>query len=321
MIRVGIQESFSPVLLQDFTHEVELVRLADAPQQDVEIEMWIAPTSIKTARRQLPHLRGLKVVQALLAGVDALLQILPAGVTLCDAQGVHDIPTSEWVVSAILAMQKYLPFYLTLQQQENWAGRWQAEQLYQASQAIPPELRIPVMVDEVAEKTILIVGYGSIGQAIESRLAPFGPRIMRVARRAREGVASVAQLDQLLPQADVVVLVTPLTAETTHLMHASRLAAMKQGALLVNAARGPVVDTDALVQALHTGRIRAAIDVTDPEPLPAGHALWKSPNLLLTPHVAGATARFLGRALQLASEQAQRYARGEALINVVEAGY
>ena len=184
-----------------------------------------------------------------------------------------------------------------------------------------PELRSPALVDEVADTTVLIVGYGSIGRAIESRLAPFGARFLRVARHAREGVLPVSQLDELLPQADVVVLVTPLTAETRHLMNAARIAGMKRGALLVNAARGAVVDTDALVQALNENRIRAAIDVTDPEPLPAGHPLWKALNLLITPHVAGASAKFLRRALNLASEQARRYVRGEALINVVASGY
>jgi phosphoglycerate dehydrogenase-like enzyme len=321
MVRVGIQESIAPLLLQDFTREVELVRIPDEPQGDVEIEMWVAPPSLKIARRQLPHLRGLQVVQSLWAGVDLLQPLLPPGITLCDAQGVHDIPTAEWAVAAILAMQKYLPFYFSLQQQEDWAGRRQAEQLYRQSHASPPELRSPALIDEVADTTVLIVGYGSIGKAIEARLAPFGPRFLRVARRAREGVQPVSQLDELLPQADVVVLATPLTAETRHLMDAGRIARMKRGALLVNAARGPVVDTDALVQALEDKKIRAAIDVTDPEPLPAGHPLWKAPNLLLTPHVAGASAAFLKRALKLASEQALRYARGEPLINVVDAGY
>lgn len=321
MVRVGIQESIAPVLLQDFTREVELVRIEEEPQNDVAIEMWIAPLTLKTARRQVPHLRGLKVVQALWAGVDMLLPLLPPGVTLCDAQGVHDITVAEWAVTAILAMQKYLPFYFNLQQQEDWSGRRQAEQLYRQWHALPPELRTPALVDELADSTLLIVGYGSIGRAIESRLAPFGARFLRVARHAREGVSPVSQLDELLPQADIVVLVTPLTAETRHLMNAARIAGMKHGALLVNAARGAVVDTEALVQALNEKRIRAAIDVTDPEPLPAGHPLWKAPNLLITPHVAGASARFIKRALKLASEQAGRYVRGEALINVVASGY
>jgi phosphoglycerate dehydrogenase-like enzyme len=243
-------------------------------------------------------------VLAPFAGVDAFLPLLPSGVTLCDAQGVHDIPTAEWTVAVILAMQKRLPFYFGQQQLENWSGRREGEQ-----------------IDEVSDKTVLIVGYGSIGRAIESRLAPFGPRFLRVARRARDGVFPVSQLDELLPQANIVVVITPLTAETRHLMNADRIARMKRGALLVNSARGEVVETDALVKALNDRRIRAALDVTDPEPLPAGHPLWKAPDLLITPHTAGFSPKFLGRALKLASEQAERFARGEPLLNVVSSGY
>jgi phosphoglycerate dehydrogenase-like enzyme len=302
LIRIGIQQSIAPELLQDFTREVELVRLTDELEGDVEIDLWIAPISLKIARRQLPRLRRLQVVQSLLAGVDRLQPLLPPGVTLCDAQGVHDAPTAEWTVAVILAMQKHLPSYFSSQQQEVW-------------------LRSPEFTDEMEVNTVLIVGFGSIGSAIEARLAPFGPKIVRVARRAREGVEPVASLDTLLPQADIVVLITPLTPETTGLMDAGRIARMKPGALLVNAARGPIVDTDALVQALKEGKIRAAIDVVDPEPLPPEHPLWKAPNLLITPHIAGASAQFLKRALKLASDQAQRLARGEPLINIVESGY
>jgi phosphoglycerate dehydrogenase-like enzyme len=304
MVRVGIQESIAPELLGDFTREVELVRIPDEPETNIEIDMWVAPMSSKALRRQLPYLPGLKVVLAPFAGVDAFLPLLPSGVTLCDAQGVHDTPTAEWTVAVILAMQKRLPFYFGQQQLENWSGRREGEQ-----------------IDEVSDKTVLIVGYGSIGRAIESRLAPFGPRFLRVARRARDGVFPVSQLDELLPQADIVVVITPLTAETRHLMNADRIARMKRGALLVNSARGEVVETDALVKALNDRRIRAALDVTDPEPLPAGHPLWKAPDLLITPHTAGFSPKFLGRALKLAGEQAERFARGEPLLNVVSSGY
>lgn len=321
MLRVGIQQSIAPQLLQDFTREVELVRIPDEPVGDVELDMWVAPISLKTVRRQLPHLRRLQVVQSLWAGIDVLQPLLPPGIILCDGQGVHDIPVAEWVVAVILAMQRYLPFYFLLQQQEDWAGRRQAEQLYRQSHATAPELRSPALTDELAVATVLIVGYGAIGKAIEARLAPFGSSFLRVARRERDGVAPVWRLDDLLPQADIVVLITPLTAETRHLVDAARIARMKTGALLVNAARGPVVDTEALVHALNDKRIRAALDVTDPEPLPPGHPLWKAPNLLITPHIAGASAQFLARALKLASEQAQRFARGEPLLNVVDAGY
>jgi phosphoglycerate dehydrogenase-like enzyme len=269
LLRIGIQESIAPELLEDFTREVELVRIADELEGDVEIEMWIAPINLKIARRQLPHLRELQVVQSLMPGVDRLQQLLPPGLTLCDAQGVHDAPTAEWAVAVILAMQKHLPFYFSLQQQEDWAGRRQGKELH--------GLRSPEQTDELEVATVLIVGYGSIGRAIESRLAPFGPRILRVARRAREGVEPVSNLDNLLPQADIVVLITPLTAETIRLMDADRIARMEPGALLVNAARGLLVDTDALVQALNDGKIRAALDVADPEPLPPGHPLWRRP--------------------------------------------
>jgi phosphoglycerate dehydrogenase-like enzyme len=321
MLRIGIQESIAPELLHEFTPEVELVRIPDELEGDLEIDMWIAPINLKIARRQLPHLRGLRVVQSLMAGIDKLQPILPPDVTLCDAKGVHDAPTAEWALAVILAMHKHLPLYFSFQQQEDWGGKRQAAEQEGPPHVLPAGLRSPALVSELEVLTVLIVGYGSIGSAIEERLTPFGPRVLRVARRVREGVSPVSELDKLLPQADIVVLITPLTPETMYLMSAGRIARMKRGALLVNAARGQLVDTNALTQALVEGRIRAAIDVVDPEPLPAGHPLWKAPNLLVTPHIAGASAQFLKRALKLASDQAQRLARNEPLINVVESGY
>ena len=132
---------------------------------------------------------------------------------------------------------------------------------------------------------------------------------------------SVQHLDELLPSADVVILIMPLTPETRSMFDAGRLLRMKQGALLINAARGPVVVTDDLLQALQSNRIRAALDVVDPEPLPPGHPLWKAPNLLLTPHVGGGSPRFIERAFKLAGEQASRFLHGQPLLNVVTGGY
>jgi phosphoglycerate dehydrogenase-like enzyme len=321
MIRLGVEDSIDNWYLRDLPTGVELIRLPAEPQEDIEIDFWITSLSNATSRRQVPHLKALKVVQALTAGVDALIDLVPAGAKLCDSRGVHDIPTAEWAVTAILAMQKNLPFLFEIQRQADWSAKDGAGQIHLLSRDAFPNPSCPVLVDEIADKTILIVGYGAIGKAIEDRLAPFGPRFVRVARSERAGVEPVARLDDHIPQADIIVLMTPLTSETRHLMNGSRIARMKPGALLVNAARGAVVETDALVAALHERRIRAAVDVTDPEPLPPTHPLWKAPNLLITPHVATDSSMFRKRAFKFASEQVERYLRGEELLNIVTGEY
>jgi phosphoglycerate dehydrogenase-like enzyme len=318
-VRVGVDESVDEALLKDFTREVELVRIPAEPHTEVEFEFWIPFLSPQIVQSQWSHLKGVRVVQAPWAGVDSLRHIFPPGVTLCDARGVHDIPTAELAVTLILAMQKNLPFYVGLQTKGEWAGGQQKNQIDAPSK---PKIKSPpVPMNEVADATVLIVGYGSIGKAIEARLTPFGAKFLRLARKPREGVEPVSKLDDLLGLADIVVLMTPLTSETQHLMDAKRLNLMKPGALLVNVARGPIVDTEALVKALHQGKIRAALDVTDPEPLPDGHPLWSAPNLLITPHVAGDSAKFMKRLFTFASQQAERYGRGEPLENVVAGEY
>lgn len=321
MVRVGVEASIDESLLRGFTDEVELVRIPEKPTSTIEIDFWIAPLSSATARAQWPYLRDVKVVQSLFAGVDALLKILPRDVTLCDARGVHDIPTAEWAVTAILAMQKYIPFYVDLQRRRDWNGKDEAEQIYLLHPGTTPNINMPVLIEEVADSTILIVGYGSIGKAIETRLTPFGPSFLRVARSGRPGVEPVERLDDLLGLADIVVLIMPLTSETHHLIDARRLAKIKQGALLVNAGRGATIDTDALLDALQQKRIRAAIDVVDPEPLPPEHPLWSAPNLLLTPHIASDSARTMQRAFQLANEQVRRFAHNQPLHNIVIGEY
>jgi phosphoglycerate dehydrogenase-like enzyme len=324
MVRVGVDASIDEAVLETFTKEVRLIRVPEEPQEDIEVDFWVAAMPPRILRRQWPHLKGVKVIQAPWAGVDNLLKLFPPGVTLCDARGVHDIPTAEWALAAILAMEKFLPLFIDMQRRGRWTAGQQAQQTDALSATKLPPTKIkdpPAPINDVADSTALIVGYGSIGQAIETRLAPFGAKFLRVARTAREGVVPLSKLDDLLGQADIVVLTTPLTSETRHLMDAKRLAKMKPGALLVNAARGPLVETEALLGALQEKRIRAAIDVTDPEPLPPGHPLWSAPNLLITPHVAGDSPKFMKRAFKLACEQAGRYARGEPLLNVVTGEY
>jgi phosphoglycerate dehydrogenase-like enzyme len=246
----------------------------------------------------LPRLGRLEVVQTLTAGID-WLPSLPPGVTVCNASGVHDGPVAEWIMAAILAMAKDLPAYLGHQ----CAGQWDTGS------------------GDLAEQTVLIVGHGSIGRALEQRLAPFGTRVLGVARHPRAGVSGPERLAALLPQADVVVLLVPATEKTRHLVDADFLGRMRPGALLVNAARGALVDTGALLEALRTGRVRAALDATEPEPLPPHHPLWSAPGVLITPHVAGSTTHWRERAYRLAGQQLRRYAAGQPLINVRRHGY
>jgi phosphoglycerate dehydrogenase-like enzyme len=177
------------------------------------------------------------------------------------------------------------------------------------------------MVEELTGKRVLLVGYGSIGKEIERMLVPFNVNILRIARSAHiePEVYPVGELDSLLPRAEVVVLILPSTDESRGLIGGRQFALMQQGTLLVNAARGPIVQTDALVEALQSGRIRAAIDVTDPEPLPDGHPLWSCPNLMITPHIGGSSVQFAPRALRTAADELRRYMNGEPLHNVVQA--
>lgn len=321
MVKVGVPYWADAPLLAKLPAEADVQVLPKAPSAPIEIDFWVAPLFPKDAQPVAPYLRGIKVVQSLLAGVDWVRNFVPPGAILCDAQGVHNVATSEWTVTAILAMTKFLPFYFDLQRAGKWVSREVADENYRSIYKSRHHNYPPVLIEELSGKTVMIVGYGSIGQSIEERLAPFGANFIRVARSAKPGVEPVSKLRELLPSADVIVLIVPLTPETRHLIDADAIAQMKQGALLVNAARGPVVDTDALVTALNEKRIRAAIDVTDPEPLPQGHPLWSAPNLLLTPHVGGSSPLFMPRAFDLAAAQIRRFANGEPLRNIVEGDY
>ena len=323
-MRVGIPAEIDPSLYAHLPKAVEVVRIATdgaAAADKLDLDMWVLPLFPHIAARVRPQIGKVHVVQSLLAGVDGYLPIIPEGATLCDAQGVHDAPVAEWIVAAILASLKFLPFYVQMQAAGEWKQRQRAEQIYRDAHR-GEALKYPApLEDELAGKTVLIVGYGSIGCALEARLAPFEVTIQRIGRRGREGVEPQERLDDLLPHADVVVLLVPLTEQTRGMFNKTRLAAMKHAALLVNAARGPVVDTDSLVEALQAGSIRAAVDVTDPEPLPTGHPLWSAPNLLLTPHIAGASPRFMERAMRLLDEQCRRYLDGQPLQHIVRDGY
>lgn len=323
MVRVGVDENLAPELLADFPPEAKIVRLPRTIPAPIDIDFWILPFYRKDAATAFLQLRGVKVAQSLMAGVDWILPWLPAGITLCDGRGIHDISASEWVMAAIMATMKRIPIYRDLQNKEQWRGFATVTDGF-LSETGAPRGQYTVLGEDLSGKTVLIVGYGSIGAAIEARLTPFGVTVLRIARTPRDQpkVSPVADLHALIPQADIVVLIVPLTEATRGLFGAPEIALMKHGALLVNAARGPVVVTDALVEALEQQRIRAAVDVTDPEPLPAGHPLWSAPNCLITPHIGGSTPEFIHRAFRFGAQQVRRFIAHEPLENVVtEAGY
>ncbi|MGW7281433.1 2-hydroxyacid dehydrogenase [Streptomyces sp. NPDC054844] len=254
--------------------------------------------------RPLPEMRSVQVVQTLSAGIDHVepgLRHLPAGVRLCNARGVHEASTAELTLALILASLRGIPDFVRAQDRGEWLGGFR------------PAL---------ADRKVLIVGYGSIGAAIEDRLVPFEVApVVRVARSARTTergpVHPLTELPALLPEADVVVISTPLTEATRGLVNADFLARMKDGALLVNVARGPVVHTKALLAELESGRLTAALDVTDPEPLPPGHPLWHAPGIVISPHAGGPTSAFLPRAKRLMVDQLSRFVNQEPLRNVI----
>ncbi|ARF64456.1 MULTISPECIES: 2-hydroxyacid dehydrogenase [Streptomyces] len=278
----------------------------DYPGDPADCAYYVVPymKGPEVAVRPLAEMRGVQVVQTLSAGIDHVepgLGSLPPGVRLCNAKGVHEASTAELTLALVLASLRGIPGFVHGQDAEEWRSGF-----YPA----------------LADKSVLIVGYGSIGSAIEDRLAPFEcARVARVARSARASargpVQALDELPALLPESDVVILSTPLNPSTRGLVDAEFLAAMPDGALLVNVARGGVVDTKALLAELESGRLRAALDVTDPEPLPAGHPLWHAPNVLITPHVGGSTSAFEPRAKRLLAAQLTRFAAGEPVENVV----
>jgi phosphoglycerate dehydrogenase-like enzyme len=321
MLRVGYPATLRAELLRDFPEGIELIPVLDKMDHDVEVDVWIPDPYTKVAMQTYPHLRGVKLVLSMLAGTEWIPGTVGPHVTICNARGAHNISTAEWTLAAILAMLKYFPLYLDIQRSGVWKRRFEASEHFARITGEANEVYPPVLGEELTGKTVMLVGYGAIGKEIERMLAPFDVDLLRVARNARTEpkVHAVIELDWLLPKADVVVLILPATAESTGLIGASQLGLMRQGALLVNAARGPVVDTDALVETLNAGRIRAALDVTDPEPLPEGHPLWSCPNLLITPHVGASTPQFTPRALKTAAEELRRYMKGEPLQNIVQA--
>ena len=268
-----------------------------AADAEVLIPGMQAGSQLTALLAQLPNL---KLVQLLSAGVEGWLGALPDGVRLANARGAHGGSTAEWAVSALLSIYRDMREFDRAQKAGEWAFH---------------------LTDTLQDKRVLIVGAGDLGQQLKRRLEPFDTTVTLVGTRARDGVRPVDELPSLLGQYDAVVIMVPVTPETTGMVDAKFLSLMADGAILVNAARGVIVDTDALLAELRSGRLRAALDVTDPEPLPADHPLWTAPGLLLTPHVAGTVEGRYKRAYQVAARQIAQFAAGQDPDNLVTGKY
>ena len=242
---------------------------------------------------------NLKVLQVPNAGYDDALEFLRPGITLCNGRGIHDDSTAELAVGLTIASLRGFATFVRDQDKGEWVNK---------------------NYDSINDRKIGIVGFGSIGSTIARMLSGFSVEIVAFTQSGRDNTIAITDLDKHLPSLDVVILILPLTKESKHLFDARRLALMKDGALLVNVARGPIVDTGALVKELNSGRITAGLDVTDPEPLPKGHPLWSAKGVLISPHVGGNSSAFEKRARRLIESQLDLLAQGKPLNNVIVAG-
>jgi phosphoglycerate dehydrogenase-like enzyme len=272
------------------------------PDSIAEVEFYVLPyLKGEEVLDRVAEMKRLKVIQTLTAGVENYLPHVPEGVVLCNAAGVHDTSTAELAVALALASGRHLDHYARNQP----SGIWES-------------LRLGI---SLADQRVLIIGYGHIGAAIERRLSGFEvASVTRVARRPRTEpvpVYAIDDLPELLPDADVAFLVAPHTPQTEGMIGGRELASLPDGAVLVNVARGKLVDTEALLAETSTGRIRAALDVTDPEPLPPEHPLWRTPGVLISPHVGGPSSAFFPRADRLIAAQLGRFAAGKKLENII----
>ncbi|WP_375485619.1 2-hydroxyacid dehydrogenase [uncultured Jatrophihabitans sp.] len=304
MTTVSVPTADAPDLLGDLPDGVRVVVWdghGEPPDGAQDIELFVGrydtPPPSRDVFEALPRLR---VVQLVSAGVEPWLPVVPDGVVLCNGRGIHGASTAELAVAGMLALLRRLPEAVDAQRRHDWHRAF---------------------TDGLAGRHVLVIGAGDIGARIAAAARVFDAETTMVARTERDGVHPLAALPDLLPRHEVVAVAVPQTPDTAGLVDATFLAAMPDGAILVNIARGGIVDTDALLAELQAGRLRAFLDVTDPEPLPAGHPLWDAPGLLLTPHVGGGTTGWDRRAYRLVTDQIRRYVTGDELVNRVTDGY
>lgn len=273
-----------------------LTRMTPAERSEIQVYVPQYMGGSK-ALAHIEELENVKIVQLLMAGYDDALAYMREGITLCNATGVHNDSTAELALALTLASLRGIPDFVRNQAVVTWGHK-----------------KYP----SLSEKSVGIVGYGSIGRSLAHLLSNFPVNVLKFARTPKDGVLGIEELDKHLPKLDVIILLVPLNPSTKKLFDSKRINSMKDGALLVNVARGGVIDTDALVAELETGRISAALDVTDPEPLPADHPLWGLKNCLISPHVGGDSGAFEKRGRRLVEEQLQRLHDGSDLVNIID---
>jgi phosphoglycerate dehydrogenase-like enzyme len=281
--------------------QATVLRYEDVTQDELaEVTFYCLPYMGDSASVKLiAGMPGLITVQSLSSGVDDVLAAVPATVTLCNGRGLHhEEGTAELAVALILASLRQIPRFVRQQADRSWQH---------------------VRTESVDGKRVLLVGAGHIGSAIAQRLAAFGARISQVSRTARAGVMPLSELPRMAAASDILVICIALSSQTRGLVDRDVLAALPDGALIVNVARGPVVDADALATELASGRLSAALDVTDVEPLPPDRPEWTLPNVLITPHVGGDTTQFAERAASFVADQVARHLTRQPLLNVVKA--
>jgi phosphoglycerate dehydrogenase-like enzyme len=290
--------------------------LGDLPD-GVEVVVWpmdgpaprerfdlVVPPYMQMAR-VLARLEGVptRLVQSQSIGYEGVADILPAGLLFANAASVHETSTAELAIGLTIAAQRHIDDFA----RDTTAGRW-----------------APVFTQSLADRRVLVLGYGGVGKAVVARLLPFEVDLTVVASRARteDGmpIHGVDELPGLLGSAEIVIVTLPGGESTRHIVDDAFLGALPDGALVVNVGRGSLIDTDALVDHVQRGRVRAALDVTEPEPLPEGHPLWTLPGVLVSPHVGGASSAMSPRIARLVRAQIDRMVAGEAPLNVVIGG-
>jgi phosphoglycerate dehydrogenase-like enzyme len=280
-----------------------LVWTMDDPAPRPRLDLVVIPYMSGPSR--FGRLEGIEtgILQGQSIGYDGVADRLPPGSVFANASSVHETATSELALAITLAAQRNIPAFVRAQDRATWSPEWSTG---------------------LADQRVLLLGYGGVGKAVASRLAPFEVDIVAVASRARDEdgvhVHAVEELPGLLPHADIVILTLPGGEATRHIIDDGALSALPDGALVVNVGRGSLIDAEALLDHARRGRIRAALDVTEPEPLPEGHPLWSAPGVLVVPHVGGLSAAMRPRIAALIRRQIERMLSGEPPLNVVIGG-